>query len=359
MVAVSLLKSYPDATVGRNRWERTPLEEALCMAGENGRPHQSFLVRALRKHPTYWTRPPKESFLPSSPPTAARRAFTSVVDVDEDYDDDDDTTNHSKDDIILMPSSSASPNNRNSIGRPAIVQRNKSSPGAIFGSSVRRISPKQNAKQYDTTLALTNDTLAKLIANKDWSLVMKRLHSHPNEASEELSVKTRGSFFAASGFYPLHYALERNPPKAVVEALISCHPNAILTKFTPGGNRPLHVACTWQASEAVVAALLSYDSSATKIVDELGNVPLHCACFSGLSVNAIHALVAANPKSVLARNRQGSLPADVCKRLRHDNRKSILTFLTRRKEELLAHRSSRSSGNLGAIALAAMTLNER
>lgn len=56
-VAVQLLRAYPDATVGRNRWERTPLEEALCMAGENGRPHQSALVRALRKHPSYWTRP--------------------------------------------------------------------------------------------------------------------------------------------------------------------------------------------------------------------------------------------------------------------------------------------------------------
>lgn len=56
-VAVQLLKIYPDATVGRNRWERTPLEEALCMAGENGRPHQAALVRALRKHPSWWTRP--------------------------------------------------------------------------------------------------------------------------------------------------------------------------------------------------------------------------------------------------------------------------------------------------------------
>lgn len=56
-VAIQLLKVYPDATVGRNRWERTPLEEALCMAGENGRPHQAALVRALRKHPSWWTRP--------------------------------------------------------------------------------------------------------------------------------------------------------------------------------------------------------------------------------------------------------------------------------------------------------------
>jgi len=56
-VVVNLLRHYADATFGRNRWERTPLEEALCMAGENGRPHQAALVRALRKHPSYWTRP--------------------------------------------------------------------------------------------------------------------------------------------------------------------------------------------------------------------------------------------------------------------------------------------------------------
>lgn len=59
-VAILLLRSYPDATLGRNRWERTPLEEALCMAGENGRPHQAALVRSLRKHPSFWTRPPSE-----------------------------------------------------------------------------------------------------------------------------------------------------------------------------------------------------------------------------------------------------------------------------------------------------------
>lgn len=77
-VAVTLLKAYPDATFGRNRWERTPLEEALCMAGENGRPHQAALVRALRKHPSYWTRPEGVLFQSKSP-----RDGYQIVDVDE------------------------------------------------------------------------------------------------------------------------------------------------------------------------------------------------------------------------------------------------------------------------------------
>jgi hypothetical protein len=79
-VAITLLRTYPDATVGRNRWERTPLEEALCMAGENGRPHQSSLVRALRKHPSFWTM--TSSMRPDQ--LLPRLATTSmVVDVDE------------------------------------------------------------------------------------------------------------------------------------------------------------------------------------------------------------------------------------------------------------------------------------
>jgi len=87
-VAINLLKAYPDSTVGRNRWERTPLEEALCMAGENGRPHQEALVRALRKHPTYWTRPPEELFRLANP---GRMEGTNVVDIDETLPDDDTT----------------------------------------------------------------------------------------------------------------------------------------------------------------------------------------------------------------------------------------------------------------------------
>ena len=77
-VAITLLKAYPDATFGRNRWERTPLEEALCMAGENGRPHQAALVRSLRKHPSYWTRPEGLLFEASSPSYGHH-----IVDVDE------------------------------------------------------------------------------------------------------------------------------------------------------------------------------------------------------------------------------------------------------------------------------------
>ena len=90
-VAISLLKCYPDATVGRNRWERTPLEEALCMAGENGRPHQAALVRALRKHPSYWSRP-SDILEHSDGGRNRRNRGPTTVDIDESLGSHEDTT---------------------------------------------------------------------------------------------------------------------------------------------------------------------------------------------------------------------------------------------------------------------------
>ena len=80
-VVVSMLRSYPDALCGRNRWERSPLEEALGMAGENGRPHQAVMVRALRKHQSYWEQSEGVLFHQAHMP---RRATThNIVDIDE------------------------------------------------------------------------------------------------------------------------------------------------------------------------------------------------------------------------------------------------------------------------------------
>ena len=53
-----VLRAYPDALCGRNKWERTPFEGALFVAGENGCPHQTQLLRCIRKRPTYWNQPP-------------------------------------------------------------------------------------------------------------------------------------------------------------------------------------------------------------------------------------------------------------------------------------------------------------
>ena len=65
------------------------MEEALCMAGENGRPHQAALVRALRKHPSYWTRPTSELLRGER---GRGRNKNEPIDMDESLPSNEDTT---------------------------------------------------------------------------------------------------------------------------------------------------------------------------------------------------------------------------------------------------------------------------
>jgi len=306
-VATSLLKAYPDATFGRNRWERTPLEEALCMAGENGRPHQAALVRSLRKHPSYWTRPAE--FMKEE-----RKKGRQIVDID----DMDDVTCISED--YIMQSNS------------------RGSPEGIRGNPLR------------------NADLATFIRCQEWNSVLSKLEANPLDAEEELKVTTRGGFTSTYGFTLLHYACERRPPVKVVEALIAACPMAIAKRTMPGGALPLHIACTWHAPIEVIAALLNADKSTCKVQDELGNLPLHSAAFSGISTPVMERLIRTYPKASLARNHQGSLPEEIAKRLRHDNRKVVMGTLTITREEVMAkrdtkgHRRNKSDGGFFGLS---------
>ena len=53
-IAPLLIRPYPDACLGKNKWGRNPLEEALLSAGEIGRKHQAKLVEALRRPINSW-----------------------------------------------------------------------------------------------------------------------------------------------------------------------------------------------------------------------------------------------------------------------------------------------------------------
>ena len=172
----------------------------------------------------------------------------------------------------------------------------------------------------------SSQNLATLIKNQNWDGVIARLECNPGESSEELQVSTRGGFMAVKGMTPLAYALERRPPVDVVKALVEAAPESVGIRVIPGGALPLHIACTWHASPTVVSILLQAEPTACSLRDELGNVPLHSACFSGATAPVVDAVLNAYPKAALIRNHQGSLPGDICKRLRHENRKLVISL---------------------------------
>jgi ankyrin repeat protein len=171
---------------------------------------------------------------------------------------------------------------------------------------------------------------------------------------------TRGGFKSDTGMSPLHYACERRPTREVIEKLIEVYPMAVMTRTMPGGFLPLHIACTWYATLDCIQALLAADGSSRLIIDELGNIPLHTACFSGAPVEVIRNLLLGYPDTVLARNHQGSRPIDIVKRLRHENRRSVMAVLSQQREEIRSqHQRQSSSGAYGDMARYAAELNAR
>ena len=211
--------------------------------------------------------------------------------------------------------------------------------------------PRKNGnhgKGVEILSPLAND-LPTLIRALNWDLAIKRLKKFPSEARLNLRVATRGGFTATEGFTPLHYACERHPPKEFLEILVNLYPAAVNKKSMPGGKLPLHIACTWHAPKESINVLLAADRSTSKIPDDLGNLPIHSACFSGASSDVIENILKAYPKAVLFRTNEGSLPEDITKRLKHDNRVSALALLNLCKGEVntkrkMKHRRALSDG---------------
>jgi Ankyrin repeats (3 copies) len=221
---------------------------------------------------------------------------------------------------------------------------------------ISRLSPRfRKGKRIDAGPVVADPlgvgvSLAHLIECKQWSTVLARIKQEPLEAEQDLQVMTRGGFMSG----------ERKPPVDVVKKLIEANNVAILTRSMPGGCLPIHIACTWGASPEVIKVLLAADPTSARVKDELGNIPLHSACFSGASIQVIEALLKADSKSLLTRNHQGSRPLDISKRLRHDNRATVMDLLLNRKEELMkTHGRSRSSGLLSDMAREAEEMNQR
>ena len=226
-------------------------------------------------------------------------------------------------------------------------------------SRLRRRSSRRNVNEEEH---ISRD-LPTLIKNLRWKSVIARLEYNPDEAALDLvGVMTRGGFASGSGMTPLHYACERNPPLEVVEALIHAHPEAVAQRMMPGGCLPLHIACTWQSSAAVIGSLLSADPMSAKVLDELGNRPLHSAGFAGAPFQVVQEMLGTYSKAVLSRNNQGSQPIDICRRLRHPNRRAVMTALLEKRDNIIAkqkHRRSKSSGSMGNLALKAANLNDQ
>ena len=174
-----------------------------------------------------------------------------------------------------------------------------------------------------------NSVLSDLIDDRAWDDVLRRLRSHPLEASERVD---RGGWTGgnddddydddndndngAEGGHrrrhhhlPLHEACRLNPPARIVSALIEAYPESISTRGM-WSFLPLHFAVKSDSAHAVSILMGSYPDAARRLCDG-GRLPLHLACLRGnVRPDVVNALLVEYPEAVYVRDDDGFVPVD-------------------------------------------------
>lgn len=278
-----LLRHYPYATVGRNRFERTPYEEAFLQAGENGREHQEEILRALAKPPEHWN-------------TETRHLHTE-----------------------------------NQWGQDFGASIDHLLEGEY--KSTGRAKAPQDQRRVDT-----ND-LFDLIRARQWDYIVDNIDILQCQAEKRRNVDVRGGYNARVS--ALYFACEHNPTYDIVEALVNACPDSIGWKKHPGGEYPLHAACSWSSSSCVVGFLLAASPDVARIQDYAGNLPLHSACYSGAPKKIVESLIMTNPRAVDVTNAINFSPIDIVRKLSHGNRNEILHYIEEVSLEVLRKKRER------------------
>ncbi len=183
---------------------------------------------------------------------------------------------------------------------------NPSVPENVIDTSTTRLpiihsySDIANLGTYLPDHSPVNDLLT-LVQSYAWSATLRRISTHPSEASS----------VGEQGRTPLHVACDHDAPAFVIRALLKANPSAATMVGTSDMN-PLHITCSSQhASVETVRVLLNESenkSEVTAMKDVDGDTSLHAACRCGAPIQVIEVLLMANPSLVHDRDYEGLTP---------------------------------------------------
>jgi len=139
--------------------------------------------------------------------------------------------------------------------------------------------------------------LYRFIANSQWQEALQAVKRNPIEAKTWVvryhEDEDKGMMWR---FLPIHSASARQPPEAVMTALIQAYPEGAEC-CDDQGKYALHYAAGNQASPAVIRVLLDAFPSAATTSDPEGKLPLHWIAISGpFDPSAIEPLVYGSKK---------------------------------------------------------------
>lgn len=231
-VPIALLKAYPDAALGQNRYGRTPLEEAIFIAGDVGRENQVDLLRVIRKHPTFWLTPQGRGIT----------SFEHFVEIIE---------KHNENKTIPPLYKLIKERDWNGL----LDRLDQFSEEAQFFISISsrsgrsiRYTPLHYACEFDPPL----DVIQTLIALYPPALARRSV---------------------PGGFLPIHLACTHSSPTSI-SYIFQKYPKALAAKDELG-NLPIHLLCySPQSTNVIVHELLSHSPSSIFATNKAGSTPL-------------------------------------------------------------------------------------
>jgi hypothetical protein len=130
-------------------------------------------------------------------------------------------------------------------------------------------------------------------------------------------------------FLPIHSACARQPPAAVISALLQAYPDGAKC-IDDQGMYALHYACGNQASREVIRLLLMTFNEAAKMKDPRGMLPIHyLACWGPSSVSVIDMVLVANRDVADVRDEDGNTPMALAMESEYPERTAVIAALRR------------------------------
>ena len=130
-------------------------------------------------------------------------------------------------------------------------------------------------------------------------------------------------------FLPIHSACARQPPAAVITALLHAYPDGAKC-IDDQGMFALHYACGNQASREVIRSLLMSFPDAAKLKDPRGMLPIHyLACWGPSSISVVDMVLVANRDVGGATDEDGNTPLDLANEGDYPERAAVIAALKR------------------------------
>jgi ankyrin repeat protein len=163
-------------------------------------------------------------------------------------------------------------------------------------------------RSQNETIMFASSTLHKLIQDRSWNSVEKRIETHPNEVRKAANCDALYDTLKKSKALPLHHAVAMDPPKVVVDKLLSSFDKAIRVTETAYHRTPLHVACMNHARRAIIKTLLEHFPDAAEMRDDMKRLPIHYAIANSASISTLQLLLNQFPDSCKVADHRGWLP---------------------------------------------------